>query len=38
MKNILQHGNPFDTEELKGKINIGTAVTKHTEEQNFFLD
>ena len=38
MNNILPHGNPFDTEEPKGIINIATGATLDKEEQDFFLN
>ena len=38
MNNILLRGNPFDTEEPKGIINIATGASLDKEEQDFFLN
>ena len=38
MKNVLQHGNPFNLERLKGTVNIATGTILQKDEQDFLMN
>ena len=38
MKNVFQHGNPFNLEQPKGIMNIATGVSLEKAEEDFLLN
>ena len=38
MKNVFQHGNPFNFEQPKGKMNIATGVILEKAEEDFLIN
>ena len=38
MKNVIQRGNPFNLEQLKGIMNIATGAILEKEEKDFLMN